>query len=53
MTVLGYDSHNPMLNLGTISVVIIFYLVKVVLLFTVGYPLKTLFPDKFTPIYEK
>ena len=40
---LGYDNHNPMLNLGTITVVLIVYFVKVMGLFFILYPVKTYF----------
>ena len=35
---LGYDSHNPMLNLGTMSLCIMAYTVRLLILLTIVYP---------------
>ena len=34
---LGYDSHNPLLNLGTMTIVMVYYLIKIIILFTCIY----------------
>ena len=37
---LGYDSHNPFLLMGTVSVMMIIYWIKVFILFLILFPLK-------------
>jgi hypothetical protein len=38
---LGYETHNPMLNLKTLTALQIYYLVRLVTLFGILYQLKT------------
>ena len=37
---LGYDSHNPLLNIGTMSILLVLYVLKCLILFTCIYPNK-------------
>ena len=39
---IGYDSFNPILNLGTLFVLVLFYIIQVILFFTLLWPLKVL-----------
>ena len=40
---LGYDSHNPVLNLGTMHLMINIYLLKLSILFLILYPCRYMF----------
>ena len=38
---LGFDSHNPVLNLGTLSIVVALYILKLVIFLVIVRPLRT------------
>jgi hypothetical protein len=48
---LSYESHNPILNLGTLGVLISFYIVKISVLFLILRPLRKY--ERIAGFYEK
>jgi hypothetical protein len=40
LQILGYESHNPIVNLGTFAIFILLYLIKLCILYTVLKPFR-------------